>query len=153
MKHINNFITYINEGKTNKLPHDGVFSRISVTKYGVGNIAIIDIPENTKLFKNTSNRYTKINKVDLQNIPKEIQELYTQFCTTDENDENVLWCPDNFSNMGASWFLNHSDKPNVYLNQKDGYFYTLKDIKKGEELTQNYYDSFNEFQSNLKYIK
>ena len=37
-------------------------------------------------------------------------------------------------------FINHSDKPNVQKIEVDGKFYvqTLKDIKKGEEITLKY---------------
>ena len=37
-----------------------------------------------------------------------------------------------------SYFLNHSDTPNCFWNEKDDSFYTLENIKIGEELTLDY---------------
>ncbi len=40
--------------------------------------------------------------------------------------------------IDISYFLNHSDTPNCFWNEKDDSFYTLENIKIGEELTLDY---------------
>ena len=42
------------------------------------------------------------------------------------------------NNINISYFLNHSDTPNCFWQEKDDSFYAAKDLKIGEELTLDY---------------
>jgi len=47
--------------------------------------------------------------------------------------------PDRFDNMHLSWFMNHSDSPNVgVIGGSKGKYVSLREIQKGEELVIDY---------------
>ncbi len=46
-------------------------------------------------------------------------------------------CPKNFNQLTPSWYLNHSDHPNVAFDSNDEFF-ALRDIRANEELTVDY---------------
>jgi hypothetical protein len=52
-------------------------------------------------------------------------------------------CPESFSLMTVSWYINHSKNPNVGCDEHYK-FVALRDIREGEELTADY-NSYNEF--------
>jgi len=126
-------------------PHDGVYARILPSKiHGVGVFAIRDIPKGARLFAEDESELVWMKRSDLKldTLPKEIRQLYNQFCIIKEKGENY-GCPKNFSLMTIAWYLNHSDTPNAGCD-KDYAFHALRAIKKGEELTADYH-TYNEF--------
>ena len=46
-------------------------------------------------------------------------------------------CPSNFNRLTMSWYLNESKNPNVRCD-KSYNFWTLRNVKAGEELTVDY---------------
>ena len=44
------------------------------------------------------------------------------------------------NNINISYFLNHSDTPNCIWKEENDCFFSLKDLKVGEELTLDYED-------------
>src|SRR3989344_5667560 len=111
-----------------------VFCRIAPSKIqGVGVFAIRDIPKGQKLgccpnFKLNlySIPYSRFNEI----LPK-IRELIISYWGSVVNDADFLSPNDNAI---LTSFMNHSDFPN-YDYETD---YALRDIKKGEEITENY---------------
>ena len=67
-------------------------------------------------------------------IASALRDLYDDFAII-KNDK--YGSPRNFDLLTTSWYLNHSDNPNVAAD-KHYRFYALRDIKEGEELTVNY---------------
>jgi SET domain-containing protein len=133
------------------MPHEGVYARIKPSKiHGVGVFAICDIPKDTSLFSEDDGELIWMTKsaLKLDAMPKEIRELYDQFCLIKDKGE-TYGCPRNFNLMTIAWYLNHSKTPNVGVD-KDYAFYALRDIMKDEELTADY-KSYNEF-ANAKWV-
>jgi len=69
------------------------------------------------------------------------------------NGMYVLWITDEetgeeygISGQNKLRYLNHSSKPNAYLNGEE--LSTITDVKKGEELTIHYGDGFDELAAN-----
>lgn len=124
-----------------KLPHTNVYSRIGVSSiHGVGLIAIIDIPKGTYLFTGDISEmiWYRENELKLQTVPEKIKKLYDDFCVIIHKDGvKMFGCPDSFNNLTMSWYLNNSNDPNVACD-KEYNFYTIRDIKEGEELTVDY---------------
>jgi len=123
-----------------KSPHKNVYTRLAPSKiHGVGVIAIKNIPKNTSIFSgDEDSKMVWIEKKKISDEPKEIKKLYEDFCVTRKKKGRIEYgCPENFNTLTVAWYLNHSEKPNVYCG-KDYLFYSLRDIKKGEELTVNY---------------
>jgi hypothetical protein len=66
--------------------------------------------------------------------PKEILRLYEDFAVI---KDNRYGCPPTFNRLTMSWYINHSENPNVYCDENYNFF-ALRDIKPGEELTADY---------------
>ena len=45
-------------------------------------------------------------------------------------------CPNDFSHMSIGWYLNHSSNPNA--EHKNYVYYSIRDIKAGEEILIDY---------------
>lgn len=122
------------------LPSDAVFTRIKPSKiHGIGVFAIRLIPKNTSIFPLDDAPIKWIKKDKFKRLKGEVRRLYEDFCII-KNRGKLYGCPINFSAMTAAWFLNkpkRGKKPNVECRD-DYFFYALRDIKIGEELTVNY---------------
>lgn len=68
-------------------------------------------------------------------ISSEVKKLVVDMCP---ENEGVYDVPDySLNEIGISYYLNHSDNPNMATND-GGDFYALRDIEPGEELTVSY---------------
>ena len=88
----------------------------------------------------------ELDNYDLKNVDNEVKKLVKDFFGANQNTYDVLYAGPNYINI--SYYLNHSDDPNLDLVQgenKNGYldFITNRNIKKGEELFINYNDYKN----------
>ena len=140
------------------VPHENVYTRLGVSKIsGIGVFAIVDIPKGTYFFKGDDSEMIWINESELNftTLNIEHRRLYKDFCVIKtENGVRKYGCPTNFNNMTISWYLNNikdPDKPddsqtilepNVGCNREYD-FYTLRNIKAGEELIVDY-DTYSE---------
>lgn len=105
---------------------------------GAGLIAIADIPKNTKILYNrpipTGSFYSDKELEEL-NLNKDFIRLMQDYWCM-HNDKTFI--PDNPNIINPVNFINHSSNPNI--KKIDSHFITLKDIKKGEELLEDYND-------------
>ena len=94
----------------------------------------LPIAKGTSLFPHDNDdlRWVKVDEVE--SIPPALQRLYTDFCV---REDDTYGCPKNFSDLDASWYLNHSAAPNVKCDDECN-FIALCDIREGEELTVDY---------------
>lgn len=114
------------------------YCRIKPSKTeGVGVFAIRDIPENTNPFYGSKQKWFKFNILELKDFDKEILELINDFFVIEE-DKTVLIPEFGLNGMDISFFLNHSENPNIETKDGGFNFITLKKIKKGEELLVSY---------------
>jgi hypothetical protein len=121
--------------KKNKLPHYKVYTRLFPTKdKGIGVFAILPIKKGIFIFYGDDEEMVWIDEAKIKNTSTELKKLYKDFAV---KKNNKYGCPKNFNQLTIAWYLNHSDKPNVYCD--DEYrFIAKRNIKKGEELTVNY---------------
>lgn len=116
-------------------PHHEVLTRLRPSKiHGVGVFAIKDIPKNTKLFSHDLDELLWVKKDGLKKLPNEVRKLYEDFAVF---KDNRYGCPGNFNRLTMSWYLNDSKRPNVRCDSSYD-FWTLRQIKAGEELTADY---------------
>jgi uncharacterized protein len=128
-----------------ELPHHGVYTRLGPSKiHGVGVFAIKQIPKGAYVFPSDDEPIVWVQKKRIKNLPKAVRDLYDDFCII---KGSKYGCPRNFDSLTPAWYLNHSTNPNVAADQKVR-FYTLRDIKKGEELTVDY-RTYSEMPSSL----
>ncbi len=117
------------------LPHDGVYTRLKPSSiHGVGVFAIRDIPKGSYIFEPDDDRTVFIPASETKVLLPEIRRLYQDFCVL---EGETYECPSNLNKLTPSWFLNHSQNPNVAADSSLK-FYAIRDIKAGHELTTDY---------------
>ena len=123
------------KGEPSRPPHHAVSTRLKPSKiHGVGVFAIKGIPKGTKLFTYDLDELRWVKKSDLKKLHKEIAKLYQDFAVF---KDGRYGCPNNFNRLTMSWYLNDSKRPNVRCDTSYN-FWTLRNIKAGEELTVDY---------------
>jgi len=116
-------------------PHADVFTRLAPSRiHGVGVIAIRRIRKGTYLFNHDNTQIRWVPETVVSRLPKALRAFYEDF-TVKENGR--FGCPKNFNQLTPSWYLNHSDHPNVAFDSNDEFF-ALRDIRANEELTVDY---------------
>lgn len=120
-----------------KPAHYKVYARLKPSEiHGVGVFAIRSIPKNTSIFCDEAEQNMEdlwVDKKDIEKLDPEIKKLYEDFCVIENGKYS---CP-NFDLLTVGWYVNHSSDPNVKQNES-GSFITLRNIKKGEEITADY---------------
>lgn len=125
--------------------YNDIYCRLGVSKVsGIGVIAIKDIPKGINPFKNLSKKYEKViyvNDEDIKNINPNVKKILVDFFDSNKSGEYHVFA-DGPNNINISYYLNHSNKPNISLvkSKKSDYydFITNRNIKKNEELFIDY---------------
>lgn len=133
----------MDKNKLIKHLQNDIYCRIGVSKIaGVGVICVKDIPKGVNPFKSLSNEKSKIIQLkdsDLTNVDKNVVKMLKDFFGHDDTYD-VLYAGPN--HLDASFYLNHSDNPNLDIVAMKGSeyleFITNRVIKKGDELVINY---------------
>jgi len=104
---------------------------------GVGVFAVRDIPENINpFFGIPDQKWLRFSMNELKEIDKSIMEMIDDFFVI-EKDDTINIPEYGLNGMDMSFFVNHSDHPNL-ITREGRYFFTARKIKKGEELTVGY---------------
>ena len=119
------------------------------TKIGPSNIAgtglFADefIPKGTPIWKYMSGFDLKIGKNKLQELSGPSRAQFLKYAYLNPKTSRYILCFDD------AWFFNHSDQPNcidtVSPYDEEGIDIAARDIKKGEELTNNYHEFDSDF--------
>lgn len=122
-----------------------VYTRLGVTRNGVGVIAVRSIPKGTDPFKNCDlfGGVLRIKKEELDSFraPKEAKNMVKDFCALQKGYYHV---PDyGIDAIDKFHYLNHSKNPNMETWNGGETFITMRKIQKGEELTVDY-DTYHE---------
>jgi hypothetical protein len=96
---------------------------------GVGVFAIVEIPKDFILFQDVSNDVTHIPFGEIND--ERIKNHLLNMCNF--NNEGI-YLSRTYNNINMSYYINHSEQPNVYHNLDMDQFVTLRDIQPGEEL-------------------
>jgi uncharacterized protein len=116
-------------------PHRNLYTRIKASSKGVGLFAIRGIPKGTQLFVGDVGNTIRILVSTIDKISDaEVRQMYTDFCPV---VDKYFIAPSDFNQMTMSWYMNHSNEPNVTV-VPDLQFVTSRVIHVGEELTVNY---------------
>lgn len=105
---------------------------------GVGVFAIRDIPKGINPFQGISRqKWFEFDMKDIKIEDKEILKMMDDFFVIEENKKVLV--PENALNgMDISFFVNHSENPNIETTDGGFTFKTLRKINKGEELIVSY---------------
>jgi len=122
--------------KTSQILNNSIWATIKPSKInGVGVFAIRDIPEGTNISENTIdstsvNLFYPIDEEDFNNILPEIRDIILDRMLYREDEFFMVTNPN--AEVLLQSFMNHSSLPNTNGRV------TLRDIKAGEELTEDY---------------
>lgn len=96
---------------------------------GFGCFTVADIPENTRIFMDSSlpNRKLRID---------EIPDSHLKYCPLLAS--GLYLAPANFATMSVAWYINHAREPNI--TQSGWQLQSARDIEAGEELYIYYPD-------------
>lgn len=97
---------------------------------GVGVFALIYIPIDTILFQDIQPDLDYIPYSEINN--KVIQIHLSSMCNSDANG---VYLSRTYNNINMSYYINHSDDPNVYHDLENDCYVSIRDILPGEELT------------------
>lgn len=117
--------------------HNEVYCRLMPSpSHGVGVFAISDIPAGTDPFLGCWNGdYVPITEEQLSELKEGVQNMVRAYCVL---QEGVWYVPEiGLNRVDLSFFINHSSQPNVATKDGEGFF-TIRDIKMGEELLVDY---------------
>ncbi len=120
---------------------NNIYCRLKVSSIqGIGIFAIRDIPKGVNPFlgfRETTYIEIPIEEVILnKRIPSEVKELITDLYVVQDGKISL---PDHGLNeVDISYFLNHSNSPNMEAIEEGSAFIAKRDIKNGEELTSDY---------------
>lgn len=106
---------------------------------GVGVFAATDIPKGCRdMFSapDPDEQWIKITKEEWEQLPSHAQFLVGNYCLYDE--EHYFVPEQGFKKMDLSYFINHSDTPNIISIDEGNYFEAIRDIRSGEELFLDY---------------
>lgn len=116
------------------------YCRIGSSKVsGVGVIAIRNIPKDTNIFYGVpQDHWLNFTWKEMSGLDKGILAAVDDFFVT--NKKGIIEIPFcGLNGINVSFFLNHSAKPNVKTIDGGENFVTKRKIKKGEELTLDYF--------------
>ncbi len=118
-------------------PHRGVYVRLKPSKIhrgGIGVFAIRSIPQDTRLFADENEEVVWKHRDSLPKKNMALRKLYDDFSII---KGDYYGCPVSFNRLTPAWFMNESKNPNTICDENYD-FYSLRNIKTGEELTIDY---------------
>lgn len=105
---------------------------------GVGVFSICKINKDEKLFSDVSCDTMYISWDDLKGISKSTESYLRNIVNVADGGIYLSRTP---NNINLSYYVNHSNNPNVYHNLDTDEFFAVRDIVEGEELLATYTDS------------
>ena len=97
---------------------------------GVGVFSLCDIPKGTIIWKERQEAV----KVPWDKIPKWMEDNIVSLTWCDEEG---FWIDCDLDRIYQAYYVNHSDNPNLGVDEEDFYI-AIRDIKKDEELLYRY---------------
>ena len=97
---------------------------------GVGVFSLCDIPKGTIIWKERQ----EVVKVPWDKIPKWMEDNIVSLTWCDEEG---FWIDCDLDRIYQAYYVNHSDDPNLGVDEEQFYI-AIRDIKKDEELLYRY---------------
>lgn len=98
---------------------------------GVGLFVIDKIYKGESIFPDVTQDKTYIGWNEVPNLNQNVKEYLDTMCNSDENGIYLSRTP---NNINLSYFVNHSEEPNIYHDLKKDTMVALRDIEIGEEI-------------------
>ena len=124
--------------------HSFILKPSTISNGGVGVFALHDIAKDA--YMDLFLKDFQENIKDKKDIPMELQGYCLNL------PDGKILCPKFFNRMDIGNYLNHSENPNVRYEKDQGYF-SIRDIKAGEEILANYRDLGEPIDTREEYYK
>lgn len=105
----------------------------SIVGAGVGAIALTEIDKGEIVFAPKDLHFIRWGEVG--DIEHGVLDHIKKVC---HNNEYGFWIDCHINDIGAAYFVNHSDEPNLVHNGERDIYCAVRNIKMGEELTCKY---------------
>jgi len=105
----------------------------SIVGAGVGVITLTEIDENEVVFMPRDPCFVRWS--ELEDAQDNILEYIKKVCN---NNEYGFWIDCQINDIGAAYFVNHSEEPNLIHDKERDIYYAVRKICIGEELTCKY---------------
>jgi SET domain-containing protein len=102
---------------------------------GVGVFSIKPIKKGEILFKDVTPDKVYIKFSELDGVDENVLTYLKSMCNSDEKG---LYLSRTVNNINISYFINHSNNPNIIHDLKLDIYYAIKDISIGDELVCEY---------------
>lgn len=102
---------------------------------GVGIFALLTIPKNTVLFSDVEPDSYLITWENLEGVDQQVLQYLNSICNTSEKG---VYLNRTVNNINVTYYVNHSEEPNLFHDRALDRFITLKEIQSGEELLCTY---------------
>lgn len=140
------FTIYMSKNKLLKHLQNDIYCRLGVSKIaGIGVFAIKIIPKGVNPFKilaKDNDKIIELDDNDIKNLDKNVKKIVNDFFGQGDNIKKYDVLASGPNNINISYYLNHSDKPNLDIVEieESNYlgFVTNQIIKEGDELTIDY---------------
>jgi SET domain-containing protein len=136
----------MNKNKLLKHLQNDIYCRLGISKIaGIGVFAIKTIPKGVNPFKilaKDNDKIIELNYDDVKDLDKNVKKIINDFFGQGGKLKKYDVLASGPNNMNISYYLNHSDKPNLDIVEIEGSdylgFITNQIIKEGDELTIDY---------------
>ena len=98
---------------------------------GVGIFALTSIPEGYPIFGPKGFSHF-ISWEEIETVPFKVKEHIRQICHCNASG---FWLDGHLDKIDMSYYVNHSENPNIWHDKEADVFYTDRRIEAGEELT------------------
>lgn len=116
-------------------PHRYCYTRLKPTPdRGIGVFAVRDILQGTNPFGDDDAPTIRVPLAEIETADPEVRQMYIDFCPTADGS---YIAPPSLNLLTTSWYMNHSDQPNVAADRSMN-FRAARLIRKGEELSVDY---------------
>ena len=102
---------------------------------GVGIFALRTIPKNTVLFTDVEPDSNLITWERLEGVDQQVLQYLNSICNTSEKG---VYLNRTANNINVTYYVNHSEEPNLFHDRELDRFITLKEVQPGEELLCRY---------------
>ena len=104
-----------------------------INNAGVGVFAMSEIEKEDIVFTTNTNNF--IQWFEIEGVEENISRYIKKMCN---HNEHGFWidCPVN--KISPSYYVNHSEEPNLYHDLSTDTYFAIKNIEIGEELTCKY---------------
>jgi SET domain-containing protein len=100
---------------------------------GVGVFALTEIEKEDIVFATNTNQF--IQWIEIGGMDEDIITYIKKMCN---HNEYGFWVDNAINKIGPSYYVNHSENPNLYHDLNTDTYFAIKNIKIDEELTCKY---------------